>query len=210
MRRTWIPGLVMLFAGHAGASLPVGSVVVYSDGTAEKLVASHGSEQHWEDDRKRLSVRSSNPILPKLESRTFLSSKGYRQQVVSGDPDSIHRLPAATPVSFSVLRTRDDGRKLQRHWECVLLGTAKKKVAGASRVLENYRCERFNIHRKLHNRQFRELREFSYSPDLGLVVDLKRETRKRKSRRKLERVYLPDEASYRRVSRAIRKIRGGE
>lgn len=211
MHRNWILGLAMLFAGSALAGLPVGSVVIYSDGTAEKLIEKGEGLQRWQDDRKRLSVRSTNPILPKLERRTFLSGKGYRQQLIRGNPDSIRGLRwSDTPVEFTLLRTREDGSKSQRHWECRALGASTKKVAGVQRMIENYHCERFNIHRKLHNRDFRERRELSYSPELDLVVDMKRETRTRKARRKLVRVYLPDDVSYRRISRALRKVRGGD
>ena len=155
-------------------------------------------------------MRSTNPILPKLERKTFLSGKGYRQQLIRGNPDSIRGLSSDTPVEFTLLRTSEDGSKSQRHWECRALGASKKKVAGVERTVENYHCERFSIHRKLHNRDFRERRELSYSPELDLVVDMKRETRSRKAQRKLVRVYLPDDVSYRRISRALRKVRGGE
>lgn len=192
------------------AMVPVGTVAIYSDGPAEKLLAIEDGRMRWEDDRKRLSVRSTNPIVPRLEARTFLSGKGYRQRVVRGDPDTIRTLPQGEPVVFSLLRTRDAGDAQQRHWECVFLGTQQKEVVGTERRLERYQCERFTLHRKLHNRKFRERREFSYSPDLGLVVDMRRETRTKRSRRKLVRLYAPDEATYRRISRAVRKIRSGD
>jgi len=195
-------------SGGVLAAVPVGSVVIYSDGRVEKLLAREGDTQRWEDDRKRQFVRSDNPILPLLEKRYFLRGNGYRQRVAKGDPGSIRKLPEGTPVEFSLVRTRDDGSTLQRHWECEFLGKSKKKVLGKNRKLEHYSCERFSIHRKMHNRWFREKREFSYSPELGLVVDLKRETRKKQSRFEVEAILSPKKASYKRISRAVRKVRG--
>jgi hypothetical protein len=54
---------------------------------------------------------------------------------------------------------------------------------------------------------FRETKTFSYSPELGLIVDLKRKTRQASSKRKLVSVIAPDKADYRRLSKKVRKIR---
>lgn len=210
MRVSFVLGLFLLMSGGVLAAVPVGSVVIYSDGSVEKLLAREGDTERWEDDRKRQYVRSENPIMPLLEKRYFLRGNGYRQRVVSGNPGSIRELPEGTPVEFSLVRTRDDGSTLQRHWECEFLGNSEKTVMGKKRKLERYSCQRFSIHRKLHNRSFREKREFSYSPDLGLVVDLARETRKKRSRTTIEAILSPKKASYKRISRAVRKVRGAE
>lgn len=199
---------LLLGAQAAPAVVPVGSIALYSDGRVEKLMANEAGRLHWEDDRKRRFVRATNPIVPPLERTDFLSQRGYRQNTASGDPDAIHRLPAGSPVEFSVIRTRNSGEISKRYWECVYLGKSRQQVLETERDLDRYTCERFVIHRKLHNRSFREKREFSYSPDLGLVVDLQRQTRKNSSSSRLVRVIPPDKADYRTISRAVRKLRG--
>lgn len=210
MRGILVTGLFLLMPVAAQAALPVGSVVVYSDGRVEKLLAIEGDRQRWEDDRKRQFVRSRNPIIPVLEKRVFLSGRGYTQRLADGNPETISRLPADTPVEFSLVRTRDDGSTTQRHWECTFRGTIKKKVLGKTRTLERYSCTRFKVNRKLHNRMFREKRDIRYSRELGLVVDLRRETSKKRSRSKITAILSPKKASYKRISRAVRNARSSK
>jgi hypothetical protein len=207
MRLRILLALSLLWSGGAVAIVPVGSVVLYSDGTVEKLLSREGDRLRWEDDRKRQYVRSTNPILPAVEKRNFLQSSGYQQQVAAGVPGAIHTLPQGTPVEFTVVRTALNGNSSRRHWECVFLGEVQQLALGKQRRLENYSCERFKVHRKFHNRWFREKRDFAYSPDLGLVVDLSRETRTKRSRKKLVAVYPPDKVNYPVLSRAVGKLR---
>lgn len=202
--------LFVFLAATVSAAVPVGSVVIYSDGSVEKFLGQDEGTFRWEDDRKRLFVRSNNPIVPLLEKTDFLSRRGYKQSVASGDPDAIQRLSSGTEVEFTVVRITYDGEKStfsKRHWECVSLGKARQEVLGVQRDLDRYTCERFVIHRKMGNRRFREKREFSYSPDLGLVVDLRRETRKNTSTKRLVAIYPPNKTDYKSISHAVRKFR---
>jgi len=207
-RRFWIQlPCILALSGSAIAAVPVGSVVIYSDGQVEKLLSDKNGILTWEDDRKRTYVRSANPIIPVLERKEFLSGRSYKQVVSSGDPNSILIKPPGSRVEFSVVRTRNTGEKTKRTWECVRQGKTQKKVAGALRDLDDYVCERFVYHRKFWTRMFRETKKFSYSAELGLVVDLKRKTRKTSSRKKLVTVIPPDKVDYRRLSKKLRKIR---
>jgi len=199
--------LSFLVAGDCLAAVPVGSVAIYSDGRVEKLLAIEEGNLRWEDDRKRQFVRSPNPVVPALTRIDFLSKRGYQQRVSSGDPDALLEASAGTPVEFSVTRVQHDGVRSVRHWECVLEGTTQDRIAGKVRELDQYVCERFTIHRKFWHREFREKREFSYSPDLGLVVDLRRQTRTKSYRRKLVKLLPPDKASYKRITRTLKKLR---
>lgn len=208
MRAGFLIHIFLLLSGVAFGAVPVGTVALYSDGTLEKLLADEKDSLLWEDDRKRQYLRSKNPALPVLERQDFLSGRGYRQIVSSGNPDALRELPPGTPVEFSVLRTRNSGERSKRNWECSYLGQVSQDVLGTERSLERYSCERFVIHRKFHNRSFRERRDFTYSPDLGIVVDLDRKTRKRSRSRQLVALFPPGEADYKTLSRAVRKIRG--
>lgn len=213
-RRIWcfshLQGLLALclISGAVSAAVPVGSVVMYSDGRVEKLLSHSDGELLWEDDRKRQFLRSENPIEPTLERKDFLSRKGYSQSVSDGDPDSINTLPSGTRVGFSIARVRHTGERSIRHWDCKHLGTKQKKVLGVMRELDSFDCERFVIQRKTWQKQFRESRLFSYSRDLGLVVDMQRKTRKKTSKWKLVSILPPDKTDYRRLSKRVRKLRG--
>lgn len=196
-----------LFSSAAFAAVPVGTVALYSDGTVEKLLAREGETLRWENDRKRQFVRSTNPAVPVLERQDFLSGGGYRQVLSGGDPDALRGSAAGTSVEFSVIRIRNSGERSKRNWECSFVGQARQDVLGTERQLDRYSCERFVIHRKLHNRSFRERRDFTYSPDLALLVDLERKTRKRSSSRRLIALFPPGKADYKTLSRAVRKAR---
>ena len=200
--------LLCAIHGGAWAALPSGSVVMYSDGRVEKLLSSEQGNLLWEDDRKRRYLRSSNPIMPVLERRAFLSGKGYVQTLRSGDPDSIAGRPSGERVEFSVVRERADRAPSVRTWECARQAAQSKKVLGEMRQLDAYRCERFVYHRKTWQRQFRESREFLYSRDLGLIVEMQRKTRKKENKWRLVSVLAPDEATYKTLSRKVRKLRG--
>ena len=80
------------------AAVPVGTVALYSDGKVEKLVSAGEEGLRWEDDRKRQYLRSRNPAVPVLERRDFLSGRGYRQIVSSGNPDALLELPVELRV----------------------------------------------------------------------------------------------------------------
>lgn len=202
--------MLCVLSGAASAAVPVGSVVMYSDGRVEKLMSHGNGEWLWEDDRKRQLVRSENPIMPLLRRTDFLSRKGYSQSVGEGDPDSIKQLPSGTRVGFTVVRTRHTGERSTRNWECKHLGIESRKVLGVMRELDLFECERYVIQRKTWQRQFRESRQFSFSRDLGLVVDMQRKTRKKSSNWKLDSVILPVKATYNRLSKRVRNLRGAK
>jgi hypothetical protein len=203
----WICLFLLVSSGTLGA-VPIGTVALYSDGKVEKLLAKEPDGWRWEDDRKRQFLRSTNPAIPVLERRDFLSGRGYRQAIASGNPGTLRQLPPGTPVEFSMIRSRNSGERSRRNWECTYLGQQRQDVLGTERMLDRYSCERFKIHRKLHNRSFRERRDFAYSPELGVVVDLERKTRKRSRSRQLVALFPPEKADYKTLSRAVRKIRG--
>ena len=200
--------LFWLFAGGAWAGLPVGSVVLYSDGRVEKLLSREDDRLLWEDDRKRRILRAENPIVPDLERTAFLSGKGYTQTVTGGNPDAIRARPKGDRFEFTVNRVRHNGNSSARRWECIRLDTVKKKVLGVMRDLESYACERFIYHRKTWQRQFRESRDFLFSPDLGLVVEMNRKTRKKSSAWELVAVLPPHKTGYKRLSKKVRRLRG--
>ena len=206
-RYLWPIALLSVWTGSAAAALPVGSVAIYSDGRIEKLLSHENGKLFWEDDRKRRFLRSENPIIPVLDRRDFLSGKGYRQVVGEGDPGSMLERPIGERVEFTMRRVRNTGEKSSRIWECIYLGSAEKKVLGAIRDLESYTCERFIYQRKTWQRQFRESRRFLYSRELGLVVDMKRKTRKKRRSWKLVAIVPPEKATYKRLSKKVRKLR---
>jgi len=202
--------VLFVLSGAASAAIPVGSVVMYSDGRVEKLLAQGDGELLWEDDRKRQYVRSENPIIPLLRRKDFLSGKGYSQWVSEGDPDAINALPSNTRVGFSVVRVRHDGKRSTRNWDCKHLGTSQEKVLGVMRELDSFACERYVNQRMTWQRLFRESRRFSFSRDLGLIVDMQRKTRKRSTNWTLVSIVPPNKADYQRLSKQVRKLRAAK
>ncbi len=200
--------VLCLVGGAASAAVPVGSVAMYSDGRVEKLISHSDGKLLWEDDRKRRFLRSENPIIPTLERKDFLSRKGYSQWVSDGDPDSIDRLTSGTRIGFKTVRVRHNGKRSTRNWDCKYLGSKKKKVLGMMRKLDMFDCERFVVHSRTWQKQFRESRQFSYSSELGLIVDMKRKTRKKSNEWKLVAILPPEKTGYRHLSKRVRKLRG--
>jgi hypothetical protein len=212
LKNLWKLVLLWTLTGGAWAEIAIGSVVMYSDGRVEKLLSREDGKRLWEDDRKRRFLRSENPIVPVLERKDFLSGKGYTQFVAGGNPNAIAARPGGEAVEFSMRRVRNNARggNSVRRWKCVYNGVVKQNVLGAVRVLGSYACERFVYHRKTWQPQFRESRHFLYSDDLGIVVDMKRKTRKTRSSWKLVSVIPPEKAGYKRLSENVRKLRGRE
>ena len=197
---------LFLIAQNAVA-VPIGTIAIYSDGSARKLLAQGEGQLVWEDDRKRQFTVSENPIMPVLELKYFLGDRGYQQHLKSGQPGGIHSLPYGSKVEFSVKRTRHTGESSARNYGCVRLESARQKILGKQRQLERYRCERFTYHRKFWTKQVKEKREFTYSPELGLAVDLSRQTSKRSTKKRLVALIAPGETSLKQVNRILRKIR---
>jgi len=199
--------ILCILSGVASAAVPVGSVVMYSDGRVEKLLSYGNGELLWEDDRKRQFLRSANPIIPVLSRIDFLSRKGYSQSIAEGNPYAIETLPVGTRVNFTVLRENHSGGRSTRNWECRRLGSRQEEVLGVMRELGLFDCERFIIQRKTWQKHFRESRQFSYSRDLGLVIEMHRKTRKRATKWKLVSIVPPEKATYKRLSEKVRKLR---
>lgn len=199
--------VVSLASSSLMAAVPVGSIALYSNGQVEKLISADGDEFLWEDDRKRLYLRSANPVTPVLMRRNFLSGRGYRQTVMNGQPDSILSLPPGTPVEFTVLRTKTDGEQLRRTWKCVRSKTRTAQVMRVERRIDDFTCERFIIHRKFWHPVVKERREFSFSPDLGLVTKMKRIRGEKTMRWELVKLIEPQNVNYKHVSRQVRKLR---
>jgi|GEM_PF-5565411 len=190
----------------ASATVPVGTIALYSDGRVEKLIATEEEGLRWEDDRMRQFLRSRNPVMPVLESRQLVTGNVYFQELERGDPEQIKQLPLGTPVHFSVIRHRDGERK-RRFWKCEFLGSVREEVLGEPRDLERYQCKQSSFTRKLWLR-IRDTREFTFSPELGVIVSMERKTAKGKTRaRQLVAMFEPGEADYKTLSRAVRKIR---
>lgn len=199
--------VALLISPALPAAVPVGSIALYSNGKVEKLLSVDGGGHLWEDDRKRRYLRSTNPVVPVLMRSNFLSGRGYRQVVVSGKPASISSLPPGTPVEFSVERTKTSGERTRRQWKCVRSEKSTARVLGIDRRIDRYSCERFTIHRKTWQPIVKEVKVFSYSPELGLVTKMKH-TRGEKTRRwKLAKLIAPEKATYKRVSKQVRKLR---
>ncbi|MDJ0739685.1 MAG: hypothetical protein QNJ91_08205 [Gammaproteobacteria bacterium] len=200
---------VMLVAAATAplAAVPVGTVALYSNGNVEKLLSADRAGLLWEDDRKRRYLRSRNPVVPVVTRSTFLSGRQTRREVVAGDPDAIATAARGAWVEFTVERTRYTGERSNRSWRCARGRTHIAKVAGADRRVTDFVCERFVVHRKYWQPVIKERREFSYSEDLGLVTRMARTRGEKTSRWRLVKLIAPKRATYKRLSKQVRKLR---
>ena len=205
MSRVLLFSLVLALSSAASATVPVGTIALYSDGRVEKLIAIEDQGLRWEDDRKRQFLRSRNPAIPVLESRQIMTGRFYFQELDSGDPERLKELPLGTPVHFTMTRHRDGGAK-KRDWKCEFLGSKREEVLGQSQTLDRYRCVRSALSRKFHY-SVRDSREFTYSPELGVLVQMERKTRTRTQTRELVGLFRPGETDHKTLSRTVRKIR---
>ena len=198
--------VLIAFSAVASATVPIGTVALYSDGRVEKLLAIEENGLRWEDDRMRQFLRSRNPIMPRLESRQLVTGKVYFQELKSGDPDLITNLPEGTPLHFSITRNRN-GTVKTRYWRCEFLGSVRGETLGEIRNLEKYRCKQSFMSRKFGLR-VRDISEFTYSPELGVIVQMERTNVKRQRTRTRELIGLFEPGvDYRTLSRAVRNAR---
>lgn len=166
----------LLAASLARAQPSIGDLVIYSDGEAERLVAVDRESQTWENTRLQRLRRALDPLLPLLERRELLGERGHREHLVQGDPSALQRATVGTRIEFTTLRTRQpSGETARRNWRCEVLDDGVAQVLGRDRQLRRYRCDRYTVHRKLWTKQIKETRTLGYSPELGLVVEYRRE-----------------------------------
>lgn len=207
MRPTIFAVILITISTAAQATVPVGTIALYSDGRVEKLVAIENDGLRWEDDRMRQFLRSRNPIVPVLESRQLITGKTYTQLLDSGNPDSINQVPEGTPIRFSMTRFRD-GEEKTRYWKCEYLGSSVNEVLGVARELDRYRCQKSTWSSgKFPRFTVRDTRDFTFSPELGVMVQMRRETAKRTRSRKLVALYEPGSIDHKTLSREVRKLR---
>jgi hypothetical protein len=207
MHISFLLAVLIAISTSASATVPVGTIALYSDGRVEKLVAIEDNGLRWEDDRMRQFLRSTNPIMPVLESRQPVTGKGYMQRLKSGDPASVKQMPAGTPVHFSTVRYSDTGAKT-RYWRCEFLGTSVDVVLTTARTLERYRCQRSSLSLgRTPGLRVRDTREFTFSPELGVMVELERETAERTRSRQLVALFSPGSVDQKTLSRAVQNVR---
>jgi hypothetical protein len=207
MPASFLLAILIAISTSASATVPVGTIALYSDGRVEKLVAIEGDGLRWEDDRMRQYLRSTNPIMPVLESRQPVTGKGYTQRLKSGDPSRVKRVPLGQPTHFTTVRNDDAGAKT-RYWKCEFLGESSEKVLEQSRIVERYRCQRSSLSLgRFPGLRVRDTREFTFSPELGVIVQLKRKTAKGSRSRELIALFKPGSIDQETLSRKVQKVR---
>ena len=210
-----LPALLLSLAliNHtAVAGLSVGTIVLYSDGSALKLLSIRDKTSRWQDQRLRTLTLSDNPLLPPLKREGMDGVVQRVEQLAKGKPAGLRNAPRGTAVEFSTNRLDRRGNTSTRNYSCTTLGTAVKRVLGREEKVQRFHCERFSIHKKLWTRKVKESRTFSYSPRLKLVTEQVRTTKKGERRRHLLGIFRPGRYSYLRVKTLLEeaKQRGGK
>ncbi|WP_432696722.1 hypothetical protein ACQUQP_19655 [Marinobacterium sp. YM272] len=186
--------------------LQTGSVAIYSNGQVKKLVEQTPDWTLWESARKRLYRLSFLPYFPTLEYQRFPRERGgYTRHI------DLTKVPLLMPfgdsksIAFISQRTKTDGTSAQRHWRCRYDGKARESLMEREWLVENYSCNRFNPFSK---KPFKERREISYAPDLGMVVkeSVSRPGRQIKVTR-LEYLLNPKEANANLIADMVKGLR---
>ncbi|RMG34124.1 MAG: hypothetical protein D6720_10165 [Gammaproteobacteria bacterium] len=204
-------GLILLgwlMGSQALASLWPGTVLVYSDGTAYRLQGEEGQGRIWQDQRLRTERRSTNPLLPPLESKGLDGTVRYRHRLVEGTPGRLLRAASGTTGEFVMDRTDRRGNRERRNYQCTALGETRKAIAGRTERVRRFRCERYKVHHKLWTRKVLETRLIEWSPRLGVTTRLERETRKSHRVRELIGILSPQAYRYQRVVGLLKSATG--
>ena len=190
------------------AGLEPGSVVIYSNGNVEKLLEQNTQWSLWEDQRKRQYKRSYLPYLPVLEYLRFSDTpSGYRQSV--DNLQALEMVPFAKRESIRFSVRRHDLKKgnRSRHWQCHYDGKGRFKLRGKRYATQKYKCERFTLN-KWYQASKKEEVAFYYSPTLDLVLKkIRINSRGEKSRVEVARIYSPEKATAKRISRQIYRLK---
>jgi len=189
----------------AMADLAPGTVAVYSDGTAQRLISSEAGRQVWEDQRLRRYTLSDNPLLPPLAREQRLGGVDYRNTLRTGRPDELLDSEPGEEREFSVWRSDRLGNRSPRNYACRYEGEREAEVLGKREPLKRYFCERFTIHHKLWTRTVKETLRLDYSPRLQLLVDVQRTKKGETRRRSLDALIEADSYSYRDVRKLLAK-----
>lgn len=188
------------------SDLQIGSVAIYSNGQVKKLVEKSPQWTRWESARKRVYKQSLLPYLPTLEYQRFPPERGgYTRSVDMAKVSQLVPFGQSQDIAFTIRRTKSDGASSQRHWRCSYEGRGQQALMGREWRVDNYSCTRTNPFSK---QPFRERREVSYAPDLGVV--LKEAVTRRGGRSKVTRLeYLlaPKEASAERIADIVKDLR---
>ncbi len=198
----------LILPASVGMAAPqVGTVAIYSDGQAEKLLEIGDGWTLWEDQRKRRYKKSSLPILPFLSYQRFPDqSNGYTQQLTYGRPQSLIPFGESVAVRFNLRRSAGTSGST-RHWTCEYSGKDRFKLSKRKYKTYDYRCVRA-IYKKGTYFRLRETVDIKYSPTLDLVVDRKRTDRYGNVQRvKLHRMLSPQKATSKRISRTVYGLR---
>lgn len=188
-----------MFVSAVQADLRPGTIAVYSDNSAMKLLSADERESVWQDQRLRRLAIPTNPLLP-ISQRVGVDGKVERQErLEKGRPSRLLKAQPGKKVEFSTTRVNKRGASSTRNYECTYLGESQFTLPRHRGKARRYRCERYTIHKKLWTKKIRETREFSYSPSLGLITHLVITTGKKRTVRHLLGLIRPGEYSYERI-----------
>ena len=198
-----------LVASGALASVPVGTIALYSDGSVEKLLERNEQTELWEDSRYRRITRALNPLAPDLARQSISGATDFTLVPRQGDPESVFKGSNGAREEFSFWRIDKFGnRELKpRFYTCANEGQRNTLVLGRSEKVNQYSCERFTVHRKLLTKSTKETLKISYSPRLNLVVEKHRSTPKRDQHVLLHELIEPGTARYKTLSASLRDLR---
>lgn len=200
-----IPAVTVSAATMAG--IKPGSVVIYSDGSVEKLLSRNKKWSLWQDQRKRQYKRSYLPYFPVLEYRRFSEQpSGYDQSVPDIDAVRLKPFSNEESVRFSLLRNDLQKGTSQRNWRCAYIGTGSYTLTKQQVTTDEYQCLR-SVVDKRYIEKIREKIDLSYSSELNLVVQERSTDRYGKEKAvAVEKILPPEAATAKRIGRVVYKL----
>lgn len=170
------------FAGvpiAAGAIAPApmaaprtGDKYYYSNGTYNKVTNVTASEIEWENNRKRKSITSFDPMAPQMYLET--KTREYKKQSgVSVDdiwPLAVGKTSSfSTNISFRSKETMDQG-EFKQYWRCNVDGAERVRVAAGTFNTYRITCERRSRSPRTGRTYYRQKVIYHYAPEIGTYV----------------------------------------
>lgn len=199
---------MLLTATLVNAENLVGTVAIYSDGRAEKLIQIGDGWTQWEDERKRRYTKSNLPFIPLLRYQKFPDRDiGYTQSVTLGSPQLLRPFGHLDTALFDVARTSASLGRTTRSWRCKYNGVGSFTLGNKKLVTEKYKCTRSTYSKGAYE-ALKETLELKFSEKLGMVVDRRTTDAKGNYERvKLIRVLKPEKVTAKRIARTVYKLR---
>lgn len=199
--------LALTMTGLVYAKLPVGTVALYSDGYAQKLLRYAGNQRIWEDVRKRQYAYDLGSIqVERSVTHPIDPARSYTAELVQGNPAVLTKSAQAIDEHFIIRRQYPfSGREVFREWSCQGLGSKSVRVVNVKLKVKAFSCERIKFSRD-HVPRVAETRYIEYAPSLKMVTTMVRTRAGKTKSRELMFLIPPEQVTAKKIAQLQRQI----